>query len=82
MPPPPKTNTKWVLTFSPMHQRPKFLPGNPVTMSALLVLRKEQFNLLGPFLTSTLRELAWELRLALVSASGPPNIWAKSNMKA
>uniref|UniRef100_A0A8D2I1K5 Mannosidase endo-alpha like n=1 Tax=Urocitellus parryii TaxID=9999 RepID=A0A8D2I1K5_UROPR len=33
-------------------------------------------------LTSTFRELAWELRLALVRARGPPNIWAKSSMKA
>lgn len=47
-----------------------------------MVLRKQQFSLLGSILTSTLRELAWELRLALVSAIGPPNVWAKSSMKA
>lgn len=58
----------------------QFRPCNP--SAVLLVLRKQQFSPLGPILTSTLRELAWELRLALVSAIGPPNIWAKSCMKA
>lgn len=72
-------HTIWV-PFLLLHQRPKFRPGNP--SAALLVLRKQQFSLLGPILTSTLRELAWELRLALVSAIGPPKVWAKSCMKA
>lgn len=84
---PPTTSppANWAETSDHKMEMVVPLPGNSSEWSAPPGSQKTGLVVFpgrGLGLTWTFRELAWELRLALVRASGPPNTWAKSCMKA